>query len=260
MTTITYTPSFMPSDASAYLASEKLDGIRARWNRGRLWLRSGATLAPPAEWLAHLPPHALDGELYIGRGQFNELSGIVRKKSCCLGWANVRFMAFDMPDVAGPFHRRAAMLMALGARAAGNPVFQVIPQVRLRDITHAKTIFQKVNREAGEGLMLHRADAMQPDRPAALVKMKPEHDAEALVIEQNTGTGKHAGRLGALTVLLPSGKTFKLGTGFSDSERLYPPRLGSTVTYSYNELTPAGIPRFAKFVRERHIETMSVPA
>lgn len=49
MTTITYTPGFSEHDAGAYLASEKLDGYRARWNRGRLWLRSGASVEPPAE-------------------------------------------------------------------------------------------------------------------------------------------------------------------------------------------------------------------
>ena len=259
MTTITYTPGFREHDAGAYLASEKLDGYRARWNRGRLWLRSGAIVEPPAEWIAQLPPVSLDGELWIGRGQFNALSSAVRKKSCSLGWSRVRFMAFDMPDEPGPFHRRAAALAVLAKRHR-NAVFDAVPQVRLQDIVQAKTIFRGIVAEGGEGLMLHRADTLQPDRPGALVKMKPEHDAEGTVIEQIQGAGKHSGRLGALTVLLPNGKTFKLGTGFSDSDRLYPPRLGSVVTFTYNELTPAGIPRFAKFLRERPACTLPTAA
>ena len=46
-------------------------------------------------------------------------------------------------------------------------------------------------------------------------------------------------------------KRFKIGTGFSDSERKNPPAIGSIVTYKYFGLTNKGIPRFASFVRVR---------
>jgi DNA ligase-1 len=42
---------------------------------------------------------------------------------------------------------------------------------------------------------------------------------------------------------------FKLGTGFTEAQRRDPPPVGATVTYRYRDLTPAGKPRFASFVR-----------
>ena len=55
--------------------------------------------------------------------------------------------------------------------------------------------------------------------------------------------------LGALEVKTTSGLRFKLGTGLSDAQRKAPPPIGSTVTYTYRDLTPSGKPRFASFLR-----------
>jgi DNA ligase 1 len=55
--------------------------------------------------------------------------------------------------------------------------------------------------------------------------------------------------LGALEVQAANGQRFKLGTGLSDAQRQQPPALGSTVTYRYRSVTPAGKPRFASFLR-----------
>jgi len=57
--------------------------------------------------------------------------------------------------------------------------------------------------------------------------------------------------LGALRVRTPEGREFSLGTGFSDEQRRNSPPVGTTVTYRYRELTPAGLPRFPRYLRER---------
>jgi DNA ligase 1 len=55
--------------------------------------------------------------------------------------------------------------------------------------------------------------------------------------------------LGALDVQAANGLRFKLGTGLSDADRKNPPAIGSTVTYTYRDVTPSGKPRFASFLR-----------
>ena len=57
--------------------------------------------------------------------------------------------------------------------------------------------------------------------------------------------------MGALLVETPEGQRFKLGGGFSDAERGQPPAIGSWMTYRFNGLTSSGLPRFARFLRER---------
>jgi len=42
-----------------------------------------------------------------------------------------------------------------------------------------------------------------------------------------------------------------VGTGFSDKQREAPPPVGAIVTFRYQELTKAGVPRFPSFLRVR---------
>src|SRR5439155_1649285 len=51
-----------------------------------------------------------------------------------------------------------------------------------------------------------------------------------------------------------------VGTGFSDKERHSPPPLGSTITFRYQELSEAGVPRFPSYVgvRAEAAETQTV--
>jgi DNA ligase-1 len=48
-----------------------------------------------------------------------------------------------------------------------------------------------------------------------------------------------------------------VGTGFSDKERESPPPVGSTITFRYQELSDAGVPRFPSYVGVRHDGTAS---
>jgi hypothetical protein len=51
-------------------------------------------------------------------------------------------------------------------------------------------------------------------------QVKTFHDAEAKVIGHDSGKGRLGSRLGALECQLPSGKTFRVGSGFSDADRV----------------------------------------
>ena len=66
-------------DVSQFLVSEKLDGVRAIWDGQTLRFRSGRQVSAPKWFLDGLPKAPLDGELWIGRGTFERLYGIVRK-------------------------------------------------------------------------------------------------------------------------------------------------------------------------------------
>jgi DNA ligase-1 len=239
-------------DPAGWLVSEKFDGIRALWDGERLSFRSGLPVTAPPGFLARLPREPLDGELWLGRGRFERLSGTVRKaRPVAAEWAAVRYLVFDQPGTPGPFAERAHRLERL-VRRTGWPALQAVAQERLIDRAALAARLQAVVRGGGEGLMLHRADApWQPGRSEALLKLKPLHDAEATVLGHEPGRGRHAGRLGALRVRDDDGVEFRIGTGFSDAERDAPPPAGSRVTYTYRGRTERGVPRFASFLRVR---------
>ena len=103
--------------------------------------------------------------------------------------------------------------------------------------------------------MLHRADASyHAGRSADLLKLKPYLDREATVIAHIPGQGRNAGRMGSLLVRDANGQEFRLGTGFTDAQRMNPPAIGTLVTYKYQGLTNKGLPRFASFLRIREAD------
>ncbi|MDP2880804.1 MAG: DNA ligase [Azonexus sp.] len=239
-------------DVSRYLVSEKLDGVRAIWDGQVLRFRSGKTINAPAWFLAGLPKQPLDGELWIARGQFERVSGIVRREiPDDATWREVRYMIFELPGAPGPFSERAEQIRLL-VRQANVPWLFQIQQFFPVDRSNLKKRLDEVVRAGGEGLMLHLADApYETGRSDVLLKVKPWQDAEAVVIGHQPGKGRFAGMLGALKVRTPEGKEFLLGTGFSAAQRRDPPALGATVTYRYRDVTGKGLPRFASFLRIR---------
>ena len=171
-------------DVSDYWISEKLDGVRAAWDGRALRFRSGNPVPAPQWFLDGLPAEALDGELWLGRGRFDELSAIVRRKAPVEAeWRRVRYMMFELPAAAGSFTERIARMQTIAA-AAQRPWLMAIPQFRLADVAALKKKLGEIVRAGGEGLMLHRADAAyETGRSATLLKLTPWLDAEAVVVD-----------------------------------------------------------------------------
>jgi len=240
---------------SGYLVSEKLDGVRAFWDGQVLRFRSGLPIAAPAWFTDALPKTALDGELWLGRGRFDELSGLVRRQQPVdADWHHVKYMIFDLPGVSGGFAERAQRITTLLAQV-NQPWLQAVPQATVPDAKALQKLLKQVAKDGGEGLVLHRANALwAPGRSDALRKLKPMADDDARVVAHLPGQGKHAGRLGALLLELPDGQRFALGTGLTDAQRADPPAIGTMVTYRYREMTSKGLPRFASFLRVREFQ------
>ena len=166
-------------------------------------------------------------------------------------WRQVRYMIFELPGAPGTFRERAEVMRQI-ARDAKVPWLREIELFPVVDRNSLQKRFKEVVKAGGEGLMLHRADALyETGRSDTLLKMKPWEDAEAVVVGHVPGKGKYAGMLGALRLRAADGREFSVGTGFTDAQRLDPPALGSTVTYRYRDLTNSGMPRFSSFLRVR---------
>lgn len=242
-------------DVAAFLVSEKLDGVRAYWDGHRLMFRSGREIHAPAWFIAALPRHPVDGELWMGRHQFEKLSAAVRRQEPNdQEWKRISYQLFESPGAAGSFTERIETLQA-SVRAQNVAWLQVVPQTKVENHSELRKRLAEVVDGGGEGLVLHRADALwHTGRSAALLKLKPLDDADATVIAHEPGKGKYRGLLGALLVQTKDGKQFRLGTGFDDALRKNPPKIGTLVTYRYRDITSTGLPKFASFLRVRDDE------
>lgn len=235
-----------------YFVSEKLDGIRGYWDGKRLLTRQGYPIKAPVWFTEHLGEKALDGELWLGRNQFEAASQVVRNESSeDPRWHEMKFMIFDLPHETGDFKHRVALMKSYIPTLPAH--VEMIPQETFTTLEALDIYLDRVDALGGEGLMLHKKNAKyQPYRRVShLLKVKKVHDADAVVIEIIEGKGKYRGKMGALLVELENGVRFKIGTGFSDQERDNPPQVGDLITFKYNGFTKNNIPRFARFWRIR---------
>ena len=241
-------------DLGAYWISEKLDGVRAFWDGRRLISRGGNAFAAPPWFTADFPPVALDGELWVGRGQFEQTVSIVSRHTPHDGWRWVRYLVFDSPNHPGTFDERLQNLLAAVA-ASPNKFIAVIPQYKLRDHKALLGKLDTVVANGGEGLMLHRGDSRyRSGRSMDLLKLKKFDDAEGVVIAHNPGRGRLEGLMGSVTVRTGLGIVVKVGSGFSDEERRSPPPIGAIITFKHQGFTASGKPRFPVFWRLRNDE------
>ena len=250
-------------DVRDYWVSEKYDGVRGYWDgkQRQMYSRNGTVIALPNDFAAQLPDISLDGELWIGRGQFERVVSVVRdEQPDDTAWKQVKYMVFELPDSQnqyGDFTQRMGRIERI-TQNINAPNIQAVKQWRVRDRAELLRQLDTITQAGGEGLMLHLASApYQTGRSDALYKLKLRQDAEATVIGYVAGTGKYVGKVGSLRVRTDDGREFNVGSGLTDVTRVNPPKIGTVITYQFNGLTQKGQPRFPRFLRVRVDEKLS---
>lgn len=238
-------------NVSGWLMSEKLDGVRGYWDGRRLLSKNGKIFYPPAEFTRELPPFSIEGELWGGRGSFEQTVAIVTKETPHIGWLRLKLAIFDVPGAPGGFTERLAKARDWFAVHPSAYAF-IIPQTTVHDREELQQHLALIEKLGGEGLIVRRPDAdYTAGRSTEILKVKNHQDAEAKVVGHLPGKGRNAGRLGSLLVEGSDGTRFKIGGGLSDAERESPPPVGAVVTFKFYGKYQSGIPKFPSFLRIR---------
>nr|WP_314389655.1 DNA ligase [uncultured Campylobacter sp.] len=254
-------------NVGGWLASEKLDGVRAYWDGRNLRSRNGKILAVPEGWSTHFPSFALDGELYTARGEFEKIQSTVMDKTPSVAaWSEIKFHIFDVPEASGGLLERLSELekfIVKNPQAGQN--LKIIKQVKVKDNAEFEAFAEQIVAKGGEGAVAREPNApYERKRSKNALKYKKFKDAECEVISINKGSGKYANFAGSLTCKAlgskddkekagepKEGTIFKIGSGLSDENRQEPPKIGSIITYKFQNLTSNGKPRFPIFLRVR---------
>jgi DNA ligase 1 len=238
------------ADLRGWWMSEKLDGVRAYWDGKGLVSRLGNVFHAPDWFVADLPKDTpLDGELWIGRREFQRTVGVVRRQDKSEHWREVSYLLFDAPALEQPFEERVARVEKI---AKGMKHVRALEHSACDGIDHLRARLAEVEAVGGEGLMLRKPGSRyEIGRSSTLLKVKSFRDAEARVVDYVAGKGRHKGTVGSLVAELPDGTRFSVGTGLSDAERKNPPPKGAVITFRYQELSNAGVPRFPSYVGVR---------
>jgi len=233
-----------------WLMSEKLDGVRAYWDGEKLISRSGKEFAVPLWFVKDFPPFEIDGELWIKRGDFEQVISVVNKYEAHEGWREITYNIFEVP------HQKGGLIMRLKVlkkwlEKNSNSFIKIVPQKVCRGSAHLKKVLDEVDSKGAEGLVGREPNALYVGkRTSKALKVKKFKDDECVVSGYTNGHGKFEGLVGAL-VCEWRDKTLKIGSGLSFEERKNPPLLGSEITFKYNGFTKYGNPKFPVFLRVR---------
>ena len=95
-------------DVAGWVVSEKLDGMRAILVNGTAYSRAGNVIRAPPQFFSGVPPAAiLDGELWLGRGKFQDTVSITKSHGAPMSeWSKVKFVCFDAPAIPGGINER----------------------------------------------------------------------------------------------------------------------------------------------------------
>jgi len=244
--------TWQPSqDVSGWLMSEKLDGVRARWDGRKLISRGGKVFSAPAWFTKGFPPFALDGELWSKRGDFENIVSIVRRKQPHSGWQQLSYQIFEVPNQAGGLADRLKVLQSY-LTDYPDTYIRIIDQIPCSGQKHLQQYLQRLVGLGAEGLVVRDPSATyQTGRSSEALKVKTYSDAECTITGYKPGKGKLKGLTGALLCRMENGDEISIGSGLNQRLRTKPPALGQTITFKHYGLTNKGRPRHPVFLRLR---------
>ncbi len=242
-------------DVVGWVMSEKLDGVRGFWDGRQLLTRGGKQLSPPGWFTANYPPFAIDGELWTKRGDFENITSIVRTKKPDDRWREISHQIFEVPNQSGGLLARLAVLEAYLKTRPNTPI-KIIKQMPINSQVQLQNALLNKVKQGAEGLVVRNPNTpYQTGRLKSALKVKQYLDAECVVREILTGKGKYTGKMGSLSCQMIDGKMLKIGSGFSDKQRSNPPIIGSLITFKYYGLTKKGRPKYATFLHIKQSDT-----
>ncbi len=244
---------------NGYLMSEKLDGVRGIWEAGKFKTRQDNPIHTPSYFTYNFPSFKLDGELWIARAKFDEVSALIRSDSLDSSlWKSVTYNVFDVPNACEEFKLTPCTLsnrlkvLERYLQQNPNPYIKIIKQIPIKNQEHLKEFYKDIIFNKGEGVVIRKDLApYEKGRSKNALKLKPYEDAECKVIAYTEDKGKFQGKIGALLCQMPNDRVIKIGSGLKDKDRENPPKIDSIITYKFNGLTKNSLPRFPVFLHIR---------
>lgn len=231
--------------------SEKLDGIRAYWNGKELLSKNGNKIYAPDWFIKDFPPFELDGELWSKRNDFENIQNIVLDTNPSIKWNEITYNIFEVPNEKGNFNKRLEKINSW-LNKNPNKYIKIIPQKVCKNETDLNTYLKELLNKKAEGIMLKNPNLDYFNgRSENILKVKKFYDEEGMVIGLNYSKD---GKFKSVKLKLNNGIVFNLGGGFSNIQRLNPPKIGDIVTFKYYDLTKNNKPKFASFLRIRKKE------
>jgi len=129
-----------------------MDGIRAYWTSSELLSRQGRSIPTPQWFIRDLPKIQLDGELWMGRGTFEQLLTVINGQDIISShWKNIGYYLFDLPSSNAPYEQRLNQLEQLKKSLPHH--IQIIESIECSGRKHLDGHLDSILEQGGEGIM-----------------------------------------------------------------------------------------------------------
>ena len=224
-------------EGTEFWLTQKLNGVRATYYKGRLYARSGV----PYEGLDHIldalcfdeeDSYVFDGELTLrekgnlsDNEAFRKATGIINSDDgdktviCYTIFDVLTVEEFHRGQSDGSYGYRRAFLDQLHRFIPQDGRVSILPVLyHGKDQNKISELLEQMVREDKEGLMVNLNVHYQCRRHNGILKVKRFYTMDLRILRCEEGSGRLAGTLGAL-VLDYKGNEVKVGSGFTDEQR-----------------------------------------
>jgi len=199
-----------------------------------------------------------DGELYTDQMPFEELAGLIKKKTRSdidvPRFQKIEYHVYDLVETDTPFVERFAHLHQILSTIPPLQNVRLVPAITVQTVQEFKTRFTEYVEQGYEGIMLRNIQGkyQQGYRSHDLQKYKEFFEDEYAIKGFKEGDGRDKGTI-IWTCLTPDGREFSVrprGTAETrrqlyESARMKPDAyIGRHLTVIYQELSEQGVPRF----------------
>ena len=148
-----------------------------------MYSRTGKELKCPESYKLHLPPLALDGELWVKRGLQQSALQLSRSRSEDL-WKSSTFCIFDAPNQNKPYEDRVQFLKKLQKDSNWPKFLSVVEPIQCKSREHLKEFMKEIIDMKGEGVMLREPQSLyEAGRSKSMRRYKEFKDTEVLVVK-----------------------------------------------------------------------------
>ena len=220
----------------------------------------------------HVPPGTeLDGELYTHGLSFQEIHSLVsRKVNMRSDASKIQYHIFDEPSLQEIQIVRTSTLITRAVDWRTDSI-KLVPSEIARNFDEIMEAFDRFVGEAYEGIIIrHHSAPYVRKRSTLVMKFKPKQqdiyiidgyeeavEGEMMIVKgkgfKNPTAGRPKGMLGSLRLRNLEGNIFKVGSGFTEDQRIKLwiirgdlPGLKCIVKYQHK--TDRGVPRFPIFL------------
>lgn len=248
----------------------KLDGIRAITETSGIISRKNTPIVSCphiSQSLAHVfkkhPKLVFDGELYNHKlkDDFNRIISLTRRskpteEELDESREDIEYWIYDIYDSTMTFSQRLERLEELFEEIHDEKIRYSIVMVETMKINNKQELdkaYKEFLEEGFEGMMIRTDSAYEHKRTKALLKRKEHISIERKILAIEEGEGNRAGGAGKLKFEMEEGKFFyaNIVGGFELYKHIleHPEEyIGCDATLIFQNLTPDGIPRFARVI------------